>query len=270
MNRSPVLVFDSGVGGLPYLEAIRSLLPSERLEYLADSGHFPYGLKTREEVERVVRLVVGRAIAELRPKLVVVACNTASQAALAALRADHPDLPIVGTVPAIKPAAETSRTRVIGVLATAAAVKDPYLDELVERHAAGARVVRKGAQELVAFVEKRLFDATEDERRAVCAEAVAPLVAAGADRIVLACTHFLHVAADLAEAAGKGVETVDSREGVARRVEFLLREREALAGAGEVARGRLRVTGPEPDATMARFAERFGLECGPSFGDLDA
>lgn len=270
MNRSPVLVFDSGVGGLPYLEAIRSLLPSERLEYLADSGHFPYGLKTREEVERVVRLVVGRAIAELRPKLVVVACNTASQAALAALRADHPDLPIVGTVPAIKPAAETSRTRVIGVLATAAAVKDPYLDELVERHAAGARVVRKGAQELVAFVEKRLFDATEDERRAVCAEAVAPLVSAGADRIVLACTHFLHVAADLAEAAGKGVETVDSREGVARRVEFLLREREALAGAGEAARGRLRVTGPEPDATMARFAERFGLECGPSFGDLDA
>ncbi len=270
MNRSPVLVFDSGVGGLPYLEAIRSLLPSERLEYLADSGHFPYGLKTRKEVERVVRLVVGRAIAELRPKLVVVACNTASQAALAALRADHPDLPIVGTVPAIKPAAETSLTRVIGVLATAAAVKDPYLDELVERHASGARVVRKGAQELVAFVEKRLFDATEDERRAVCAEAVAPLVAAGADRIVLACTHFLHVAADLAEAAGKGVETVDSRVGVARRVEFLLREREALAGAGEAARGRLRVTGPEPDATMARFAERFGLECGPSFGDLDA
>ncbi len=266
----PVAVMDSGVGGLPYLARIRELLPAERFVYLADRAGFPYGVKSGPEIEAVVLDRVARLVAAHSPKLLVIACNTASQAALAATRRAFPVLTVVGTVPAVKPAAERSRSGAIGVMATAKAVGDPYLDALVARHAPGKRVFREAAQDLVAFVERRFVDSSAAERRAAVAPYVERLVAAGADEIVLACTHFLHVAEDIRayaeELAGRAgpdsrVEVVDSRDGVARRVVTLLREGGLLAPAGlPAAPGRFLLTGEPPfEPGYAAFASRFGL-----------
>jgi glutamate racemase len=258
----PVVIFDSGVGGLPYLDAARAVLPGEGFAYVADRGGFPYGTKTREEVrERVLEAVEAIARA-LDPKALVIACNTASQAALEAVRKAHPGLVVVGTVPAVKPAAQRTRSGVIGVMATARAVEDPYLDELVARHAPGVRVLREAAQDLVAFVERSYPGSTEAGRRAAVEPYVRRLVAGGADEIVLACTHFLHVAADISAAAGKGVEVIDSRDGVARRLRQLLEDRGLLAPAGLAPpRGALLITGRLPfEESYSRFAASFGLD----------
>ena len=224
---------DSGVGGLPYLESARALLPRASFVYLADREGFPYGSKTREEVEAIVRDRVSRLVSVFDPAIVVIACNTASQAALAAVRADHPGLSVIGTVPAVKPAAERTKSGIIGILATEGTVVDPYLDELENRFARGRLVVRRPAQDLVAFVEHSLLGASAGEIREILLPHVEFLVNKGVDEIVLACTHFLHVARDIealaAELAegrvGGPPEVVDSREGVARRLRELLLRR---------------------------------------------
>ncbi len=267
-----VAVMDSGVGGLPYLESARALMPRASFVYLADREGFPYGSKTREEVEAIVRDRVDRLVEDFAPEVVVIACNTASQAALAAVRADHPGLPVIGTVPAVKPAAERTRSGVIGVLATEGTVQDPYLDELEERFAKGRLVVRRAAQDLVSFVERRLLGAGAEELREILRPHVAFLVDKGVDEIVLACTHFLHVADEIeglaAElAAGRGgasPEVVDSREGVARRLRELL---DGAGGVDGIERGgdrmnpdRLFLTGEGPfEAVYEDFARRYGL-----------
>jgi glutamate racemase len=205
----------------------------------------------------------------------VIACNTASQAALAATRKAFPGLLVVGTVPEVKPAAERSRSGVVGVMATAKAVADPYLDALVARHAAGKRVVREAAQDLVAFVERRYAGSSAEERRAAVLPHVERLVAAGADEIVLACTHFLHVAEDIASCAsalaasrgeGARVEVVDSRDGVARRLRAVLAEAGLLAPAEAAPSGArspeniLLLSGPPPyEPVYAEFARLYAL-----------
>jgi glutamate racemase len=259
-NNRPVAIFDSGVGGLPYLASARAALPRESFVYLADRAGFPYGTKKREEVRDRVLGLVSLLVRDYEPKAVVIACNTASQAALDAARRANPGLPIVGTVPAVKPAAERSRSGAIGVIATARAVEDPYLDALIARHAKGVTVLRVAAQELVAFVENRLSDASPDERR----EAVEPFVRRfldeGVDEIVLACTHFLHLRDDIAAAAGEGVEVVDSRAGVVKRLKALLSERSLLADRDCPAVGPFLVTGEPPiEDAYGRFALSFGL-----------
>lgn len=261
----PVAVFDSGIGGLPYLAAAREALPGERFVYLADRELFPYGTKSREAVRDRVLDLVERLVADRGPKALVIACNTASQAALEAARAAHPELPMVGTVPAIKPAAERTRTGTIGVMATAGAVEDPYLDELVRRHASGVRVLREGAQDLVDFVERRAAYADEAERRRAVEPYVRPLMDGGADQIVLACTHFLHLRDAVASCAGTRARTVDSREGVARRLAEVLAERSLLA-EGRVPSGpsAFLLTGDPPyEDRYFVLARAFGLD-GPS------
>src|SRR4051812_6132291 len=124
----PILIFDSGVGGLSVLGPTRALLPQARYVYVADNGGFPYGTKTEAEIAGRVPALLGRLVERHRPRLVVIACNTASTIALAAVRAAL-DLPVVGTVPAIKPAAEMSKTRAFGVLGTNATVRQPYVDD---------------------------------------------------------------------------------------------------------------------------------------------
>jgi glutamate racemase len=263
-----VVVFDSGVGGLPYLAAARLLLPAESFLYVADRAGFPYGTKTGEEVRSRVSGIVAALASTYEIKALVIACNTASQAALASSRKAFPDLAIVGTVPAIKPAAERSRSGTIGVMATARAVLDPYLDDLVARYAPGLRVIREPAQDLVEFVERRFPASTAEERSAAVVPHVAAMVAGGADQIVLACTHFLHLRGDIAAAAGPGVDVVDSREGVARRLAHILRERGALAAAPRRGLGQA-VRPPEPfiltgsppfEPEYGAFASLFGLE----------
>lgn len=218
----PLLFFDSGVGGLSVLDATTKLLPTAPIVYAADNGFFPYGLKSEAEIAGRVPVLLGRLAERYRPRLIVIACNTASTIALGPVRAAL-DLPVVGTVPAIKPAAERSRTRTIGVLGTDATVRQPYVDRLSAEFAADCLVLRHGSAALVAAAEAKLRGAPVDP--ATCRRALAGLLdAPGGDRIdtiVLACTHFPLLIDELTAAAPRPLAFIDGGAGIARRVAHL-------------------------------------------------
>ena len=233
---APILVFDSGVGGLSVLAPIRSLLPHARFVYAADNAGFPYGTKSEAEIAARVPALLGRLVERFRPRLVVIACNTASTIALGPVRAAL-DVPVVGTVPAIKPAAALSKTRVIGVLGTEATVRQPYVDRLVAEFAADCVVLRHGSAALVDIAETRLRG--RPVAQAAILQSVAPLLAqAGGARMdvaVLACTHF-PLLADVLQSALPGVTLVDGAEGIARRVAILTRDQDwARDHGGDIA-----------------------------------
>lgn len=221
---APILVFDSGVGGLSVLSAIRTRLPRAPLVYAMDHAGYPYGQRRDAELTARVPALLGRLVERFRPRLVVIACNTASTIALAAVR-DVLAVPVVGTVPAIKPAAARSVTRVIGVLGTRATVRQAYVDDLAHRFAADCRVLRHGAPALVDYVEADLR-ATRSQPSAVPAEALAGLLdqphGVEIDTVVLACTHFPLALDALRRAAPRPLAFVDGAEGIARRCETLL------------------------------------------------
>ena len=221
---APLLFFDSGVGGLSVLGPTRALLPSAPIVYAADSAGFPYGTKSEAELATRVPALLGRLVERFRPRLVVIACNTASTIALDDARAAL-DLPVVGTVPAIKPASEISTTRVIGVLGTEATVRQPYVDDLAAKFAADCTIIRHGSPRLVELAEARLGGETvsvEDVRAAT-----RPLFDAPdgdrIDTVVLACTHFPLLADELAEAFPR-VAYIDGGPGIARRIAWLTRD----------------------------------------------
>lgn len=221
-DQRPLLFFDSGVGGLSVLAPARALLPNASLVYAADNGGFPYGLKTEGEIAARVPALLGRLVERYRPRLVVIACNTASTIALPVVRAAL-DLPVVGTVPAIKPAAETSRTRVIGVLGTNATVRQPYVDRLSAEFAADCTVLRHGSARLVELAEAKLRgEATpEEDYRAVLAGLLDQPGGDRMDTVVLACTHFPLVEAELAAVAPRPLSFVHGGPGIARRIAHL-------------------------------------------------
>ena len=216
---APLLFFDSGVGGLSVLGPTRSLLPNAPIVYAADNAGYPYGTKTEGDLAARLPSLLRRLVEQFHPRLAVMACNTASTIALDHVRAAL-DIPVVGTVPAIKPAAELSRSRVIGVLGTEATVRQPYVDDLTARFASDCRVVRHGSAALVDLAEAKLRGEIVDA--SLVRAAIAPLLesAPGMDVMVLACTHFPLLADELAEAAPDVIQ-VDGGPGIARRIAFL-------------------------------------------------
>lgn len=258
MDARPVLFFDSGVGGLSVLAAARALLPRMPVIYAADSAGFPYGTRTEAEIAARVPALLGRLAERYRPRLIVIACNTASTIALAAVRAAL-DLPIVGTVPAIKPAAEASVTRAIGVLGTDATVRQAYVDNLAAQFAADCLVLRHGSADLVAAAEAKLHGEAVDPAR--FAAALGGLLdQPGGDRIdtvVLACTHFPLVEAELAAAAPRPLTFVDGSAGIARRIAHLTRGQDwpdvAPAGVAVFTRR------GDAEAALAPALARYGL-----------
>jgi glutamate racemase len=219
---NPILVFDSGVGGLSILPAITALLPGAPIVYAADNAGHPYGPKSEAEIAARVPALLGRLSERYRPSLIVIACNTAATIALAHVRAAL-DLPIVGTVPAIKPAALASQSRVIGVLGTAATVRQPYVDQLVAEFASDCLVLRQGSARLVEIAEAKLRGISPD-RVEIAGEVMPLLTPAGMDQLVLACTHFPLLRAEIG-AALPSVTLVDSADGIARRTAFLAGDR---------------------------------------------
>lgn len=219
---APLLFFDSGVGGLSILGPARTLLPSAPIVYAADSAGFPYGTKSEAEISARVPALLGRLVERYRPRLVVIACNTASTIALSGVRAAL-DLPVVGTVPAVKPAALQSRSRVIGVLGTDATVRQPYVDKLASEFGADCTVLRHGSAALVALAEAKLRGRPLDP--AIARDALAGLLdQPGGDRmdiVVLACTHFPLVQAELEAAAPHPLRFMDGSDGIARRIAYL-------------------------------------------------
>lgn len=217
--QSPILIFDSGVGGLSILRSLRSLLPHAPVIYAADNAALPYGSKTEAEIAGRVPALLGRMAERYHPRLITIACNTASTIALASVR-EALDLPIVGTVPAIKPAATMTRSGVVGLLGTQATIRQAYVDNLEAQFAGGKRLLRHAAPGLVAAAEARLRGLPVDPQ--VIADAVAGLRdQPGGDQIdtvVLACTHFPLVQDELAAHFGQGVAFIDGAQGIARRI----------------------------------------------------
>jgi glutamate racemase len=253
---APLLFFDSGIGGLSVLEPTRKLLPEAPIVYAADSAGYPYGTKSEAEIASRVPALLGRLVERFAPRLIVIACNTACTIALDQVRAAL-DIPVVGTVPAIKPAAEASKTGVIGVLGTQATIRQPYVDELAARFASHCTLVRYGSAELVELAEAKL--AGEDVPVEQVRQAVAPLFdqpgAQGMDTIVLACTHFPLLADELGQAF-PGLKWVDGGEGIARRVRHLTRDQPwAADNPGGIAV----FTGGAPGKPLLAALARYGL-----------
>src|SRR3954469_24460649 len=195
---APILFFDSGVGGLSVLGPTRALLPTAPIVYAADSAGFPYGRGTEAEIASRVPALLGLLVERFHPRLAVIACNTASTIALEHVRSAL-DLPVVGTVPAIKPAAQMSQSRVIGVLGTEATVRQPYVDDLAAGFAADCTIIRHGSPELVDLAEAKLAgeEVSAEQVRAAASPMFDAPDGARIDTVVLACTHFPLLADEL-------------------------------------------------------------------------
>lgn len=228
MTRAPkILVFDSGLGGLTVLAEVARLRPDAALVYAADNAGFPYGALAPDILLARVVEVVARLVARFAPDAVVIACNTASTLVLPALRGKFADIPFVGTVPAIKPAAELSRSRLVSVLATPATVARDYTHDLVRTYAAHCEVTLVGSARLASLAEA--FMQGEGVADAAILEEIAPtFVENGGTRtdcVVLACTHYPLLASHFERLAPWPVQWIDPAPAIARQTDKVLRER---------------------------------------------
>jgi glutamate racemase len=216
-------VFDSGVGGLSVLRALMQQIPGEDMLYVADQAHVPYGPRPLEQVRQFSEAIT-RFLLEKSAKIVVVACNSASAAALSHLRTTFPDTPFVGMEPAVKPAAETTQTRVVGVLATPATFQGALFESVLERFAAGVTVLRDTCPGLVQQIEAG--DLSGPRTRAILEAALRPMLDQHVDTVVLACTHFPFVIPTVQKIVGPNVRVIDPAPAIARQTLRLLQARE--------------------------------------------
>jgi len=230
MNGSPVGFFDSGIGGVCILDAFKETCPFESTVYIADSSNCPYGSKTRDEVLRLSRMHAMRLRKEWGCKMVVVACNTATAAAIDELRRESPDFPYVGIEPAVKPAALSSRTGVVGVLATEGTFNGRLYRETKEKFAKDVTVIATVADEFVEMVERGETSGEAAEEKVL--RRIEPLIASGCDSIVLGCTHFPHLKPLIEKVVAGRAAVVDPSRAVARRAKAVLEERGLLAPDG--------------------------------------
>jgi glutamate racemase len=215
-------VFDSGVGGLSVLRAMWREVPEAEIIFLADQVHVPYGARPLEQV-RGFSEEITRYLLEQGARLIVVACNTASAAALRHLRSVFPETPFVGMEPAVKPAAERTQSGVVGVLATPATFQGELYASVVERFASGVRLLTSTCPGLVTQIEAG--DLVSPATRLIIEEALGPMLAQGIDTIVLGCTHYPFVIPLIEEIAGPGVRVIDPAPAVARQARRLLEEK---------------------------------------------
>lgn len=267
MSERPVLLFDSGVGGLTVLREARVLMPDRRFVYVADDAGFPYG--DWEEAALRARIVelFSRLIAEHDPEIAVIACNTASTLVLADLRAAFPDTPFVGTVPAIKPAAERTRSGLVSVLATPGTVKRQYTRDLIHEWAAKCHVRLVGSVRLAALAETYMREGFVDEE-AVRAEIGPCFMEEGGRRtdiVVLACTHYPFLVNRMRKTAPWPVDWIDPAEAIARRALSLLAQddrprRDALSEQPDIAV----FTSQSPAPSVVKLVRGFGLQAATS------
>ena len=219
MNEQPIGIFDSGVGGLSVLRAIRQLMPEESVIYFGDQGHVPYGPRPLQQVrdfsEGITRFLLSKGA-----KIFVVACNAASAAALTYLRQAFSDASFVGMEPAVKPAAEHTETGVVGVLATPATFQGALYASAVERFANGVELLQDTCVGLVQQVEKGDLDGAPT--RKILEDALRPMLDKNIDTVVLACTHYPFVIPLIQEIVGEKVRVIDPAPAVARQAKRLL------------------------------------------------
>jgi glutamate racemase len=267
MTTRPLLFYDSGAGGLPYLTDARARLPGQRYIYLADRESFPLGEKPAELVRSLVLSSVSRAIGRFDPGMVVIACNTASVIALQMLR-ERFSIPFVGVVPAVKPAALNTARGKLAVVATSRTVSGPYLDSLIREFADGREVIRIPVADLVEFAEYSYLSADGAARLAAVRRALSPLLEQEVGAVILGCTHFVLLEKEFRRILSDRVALIDSREGVTRRIVSLLSEGEV--GPGDAWQGHRGGTGDlyihggaEDQERYRAFAAHFALSyCG--------
>ena len=253
---APIGIFDSGVGGLSVWREVARALPHESTIYVADQAHLPYGARPAEEIRGFAEAITARLL-ELGCKAIVVACNTASAAALKHLRERHPDVAFVGMEPAVKPAALHSKSKVVGVMATAGTLQGRMFALAVERYAAGVTLVNQPCAGLVERIEAGELDTPATE--ALLRELLAPMLKAGADTIVLACTHYPFVQPLIQRVAGAGVHVIDPAPAVTRQLARLLEARGLRATADARAAHRF-VTSGEPEVLRRALRALIGIE----------
>ncbi len=218
-NNAPIGIFDSGVGGLSVLRELRGLLPSESVLYFADQGHVPYGPRGLEEV-RVFSEEITRFLLSLGAKLIVVACNAASAAALRTLRVVFPTISFVGMEPAVKPAAESTHTGVVGILATPTTFQGALYASVVERFGSGVTILQDTCPGLVGLIEKGELDSPGT--RKILEKALQPMLERGIDTVVMGCTHYPFVIPLISQIVGPEVRVIDPAPAVARQTARLL------------------------------------------------
>ena len=218
-----ILVFDSGIGGLSVLREARVLMPQKKYVYVADDAAFPYGDWDEEPLQQRMIKLFGELIERFNPEIIVIACNTASTLGIAPLRKAYPDKTFVGTVPAIKPAAERTKSGLVSVLATPGTVKRQYTRTLIQEYASSCHVRLVGSTRLAALAETYLRGGFTDE--AAVAEEIAPCFqekdGKRTDIVVLACTHYPFLVNRMRKMAPWPVDWIDTSEAIARRAAFL-------------------------------------------------
>ncbi|OGO65611.1 MAG: glutamate racemase [Chloroflexi bacterium RBG_19FT_COMBO_55_16] len=251
---APIGIFDSGVGGLSVLRAVQRELPQEALIYLADQVHVPYGLRPVEQVRAFAEGIAHYLLSQ-GAKLIVVACNTASAAALHSLRQTFPEQTFVGMEPAVKPAAEHTHTGVVGVLATPATFQGALYASVIERFASGVTVLQDTCPGMVMEIEAGHLDTSEV--RAILEHALNPMLAQGIDTVVLGCTHFPFVIPLIEDIVGPGVRVIDPAPAIARQVRRLLDSNVLLSSTSRPDEARYLTSG-DPAQLAALLPELLG------------
>ncbi len=227
---APIGVFDSGVGGLSILRALSQKLSHESFLYVADGFHCPYGVRPAQEIRHLSEAIC-RYLVEQNAKLIVVACNTASAAALSHLRTTFSPLQFVGMVPAVKPAAQLTETGVVGVLATASTFRGKLYRDVVRRHAQGTRVLAQVCDGLVECVEKGALDTPHTKK--LLRTYIGPLLEAGADTLVMGCTHYAFLIPTIRQLVDNDVTLLEPSGAIARQVARILKTEDAVKRTGE-------------------------------------
>lgn len=225
-SSQPIGIFDSGIGGVSVLRAVHALLPHEDIVYFGDTAHLPYGEKTMDTILRysdaVTKFLIARGC-----KLIVIACNTASAAALVELRKRHPEISFIGMEPAVKPAAEQTQTGTVGVIATTATFQGELFASVVERFAQGVNVLHQPCPGLVLQIEAGQLDSPETEK--MLRGWLEPMMKKNIDALVLGCTHYPFVAHTIRKIVGDSVRIIDPAPAVARQVQRVLEQKELLS-----------------------------------------
>jgi glutamate racemase len=253
-STNPIGIFDSGVGGLSVLRAIREQLPAENLIYLGDQGHVPYGARPMEEIQKFSEGIT-RFLLYQDSKIIVVACNTASAAALKTLREKFPEVSFVGMEPAVKPAAEATQTGKVGVLATPATFQGALYASVVERFGADVELFQHTCPGLVSQIEKGELDT--QRTREILQDALLPMLEKNIDTVVLGCTHYPFVIPLIEQIVGENVRVIDPAPSVARQTQRLLEAENLLNRSNASGRIQYFTSGDVP-AVQSALAKLLG------------
>lgn len=218
-NKNSIGIFDSGVGGLSVLREIRSLMPNENIIYFGDQAHVPYGPRSMEQIQNFSEGIT-KFLLEHYSKIIVVACNTASAAALKYLREKFPDVQFVGMEPAVKPAAEKTQTKKVGVLATPATFQGALYASVVERFASDVEIFQNTCNGLVNQIE--LGELNSEKTKKILEDALLPMLEKNIDTVVLGCTHYPFVIPLIEKIVGENVRVIDPAPAIAKQTERLL------------------------------------------------